>query len=113
MHIRRRAPLLSAASSIVCIWIMGALLQSSDARRGVRGSFRARYDFQQSPALVARNGPALGDDDRIAFATVVVLVVRHDLARAPDVLAVHGMRHAALDRNRNRLVHLAAHDPAG
>src|SRR6186997_1549286 len=99
MHIRRRAPLLSAASSIVCIWIMGALLQSSDARRGVRGRLRARYDFQKSPALVARYGPALGDDDGVAFATVVVLVVRHDLGRTPDVLAIHSVRHATLDGN--------------
>src|SRR5262245_31127692 len=112
MHISRRAPLLSAASSIVCIWIMAALLQHSSARRGAAFGGRARDDFHEPPALVTRERPALLDDDGVALAAVVVLVVRHDLARAAHVLAVDRVRDAALDRHRNGLLHLAAHDLA-
>src|SRR5262245_26110175 len=111
MHIRRRAPLLSAASSIVCIWIMAALSQHSDARRRFAGYRRPRDDFHEAPALVARQRAALRDDDRVTLAALVLLVVRHDLARAAHVLPIHGVRNAALDSHRDGLLHPVAHDP--
>src|SRR5690606_31021730 len=44
---------------------------------------------------------------------LVVLIVRQQLRRAADVLAVTRVLDQALDLHRDRLLHLAAHDAAG
>ena len=103
MHIRVRAPLLSAALSMVRSWIMTCSLRRA----------RALDDREQTPGLVARQRPARRDRHRVALACLVVLVVRQQLGSAPHVLAVGRMTHHALDGDRDGLVHLVAHDLAG
>src|SRR5215471_96434 len=64
------------------------------------------------PALVAREGPALHDEDAVADLVLVLLVVRLVLGPAGHVLAVLGVRQAALDQHHARLGHLVAGDDA-
>src|SRR5690606_31463393 len=65
-------------------------------------------DLDDTPGLALRQRTTLADRDRIADAARVVLVVRHDLRRPANELAVDRMPNQALDRNRNALVHLVA-----
>src|SRR5688572_1665364 len=107
MHIRLRAPLLSAAFNIVCVWIIGRPL-----RVGPRVDRRALDNLDDLPRLALADRTALDDRHRVAFAASLLLVVRHDLRGAANELAVHGMLDEALDRDGNALVHLVAHDAA-
>src|SRR5688572_28406471 len=75
---------------------------------------RAALEYlHEAPALVARQRPALLDRDQVAGAALAVLVVRQQLRRAALVLAVSGVRHVALDQDRDGLLHLGADDLAG
>src|SRR5215471_12196983 len=65
-----------------------------------------------APALVGRQRAALDDLDAIARLELVLLVVRLVLRPAGQVLAVLGVRDAALDHHDARLVHLVARDDA-
>src|ERR1700690_80757 len=104
MHISGRAPLWSAAWSMVRIWIMGLILS---------GLLAALDDREQAPGLAPRQRPARRDGHGIALTGLVVLVVREQLGRAAHELAVGRMAHDAFDRDRDGLVHLVAHDLAG
>src|ERR1700739_707734 len=97
MHIRVRAPELSAALSMVRNWIM------TSALRGLL------HHLEQPPGLVARQRAARGDGHEVALAAAPVLGVREEPGGAADVLAVGRMAHQALDLDRDRLLHLACH----
>src|SRR5947208_5413915 len=85
MHIRVRAPLLSAAFSMVRIWIMiGTCLRPSRALSAPHGLF---HDLEQPPRLAPRHGAARGDDHHVALLRGAALVVRQQLRRTADVLA--------------------------
>src|SRR5690606_8461479 len=73
---------------------------------------RARDDFDHAPVLGLGQRPALGDANDIAFVAGVVLVMRVELGRTPDVLAVQGVLDLALDEHGDGLVHLVADDAA-
>src|SRR4249920_2094606 len=107
MHMRLRAPLLSAACSMVRIWIMSLLLLPGSDRCG------ALDDPHQAPGLARRQAAALRDVDDIAFLALAGLVMRHQLGRAAHVLAVAAVLHEALDGDRDGLLHLVADDGAG
>src|SRR5512146_74255 len=111
MHLRLRAPLLSAASSTVRIWIMTAIPRVNRLLR--RGRSRALEHFLQRPRLVAGDGAALRDGHDVAFVALVRLVVRLDLGTATQDLAVGRVRHQTLHRHGDGLVHLVADDLAG
>src|SRR5215510_1293354 len=102
MHISVRAPLLSAALSMVRIWIMAG----SSARA------RALENLEQPPRLAPRQRAARRDADEVALAALALLVVRQQLGRAADVLAVLRMLHEPLDLDRDRFLHLVAGDAA-
>src|SRR5690348_3408223 len=98
MHISSRAPLLSAAASMDCIWIMF-----------VRSSFRrARQHFHHAEMLGLRNRTALGDAHQVALVALALLVVRVQLARTAQQLAVQAMLFLALDHDGDRLRTLGA-----
>src|ERR1700674_4368754 len=79
------------------------------------GSSRARaLDYrEQTPGLVPRQRPARRDRHRVALARLVVLIVCQQLGGAAHEFAVGRMAHDALDRHRDGLVHLVAHDLSG
>src|SRR5690348_18185932 len=99
MHISSLAPLLSAAESVLCIWIMSA--PSSDGR--------ARDDFDHAVMLGLGQRTALGDADQVALVRTDV-VLRVQLGRPADDLAQQAVLHLALDQDGDRLVHLVADD---
>src|SRR4051794_17329707 len=68
------------------------------------------HDLDQTPPLGGRQRPGLHDLHTVADARDVVLVVRLQLARAPDDLAVEAVLHAVLDLDDDGLRHLVAHD---
>src|SRR5579883_925070 len=104
MHIRVRAPLLSAALSIVRSWIM---LAFSSASGGL-------LDHpNQAPRLASRERPARSDGHEVAGVGLAVLIVSEELGRAPHVLAVRGMLDQPLDLDGDRLLHLVAHHAPG
>src|SRR5215471_10969743 len=75
------------------------------------GLLRPLDELLDPPALVARERPALDDEDAVADFVLVLLVVRLVLRPAGHVLAVLGVRQAALDQHDARLGHLVAgHD---
>src|SRR5215212_2015262 len=65
-------------------------------------------DLDQPPPLGGRQGPGLHDLHAVADAGDPLLVVRLQLARAPDDLAVETVLHAVLDLDHDGLVHLVA-----
>src|SRR5688500_13710619 len=105
MHISSRAPLLSAAASVVCIWIM-----SPSPPALPRSCFSAREDLHDAPVLGLRQRTAFRDSDDVAFLALAGLVVRMDLGRAAHDLAVQRVLHLALEQHRHGLLHLVADD---
>src|SRR6476620_634529 len=69
-------------------------------------------DFDQAPPLVLRQRPRLDDAHRVADLRRVLLVVGLQTLRARHHLAIDGVRHATLDRDHHRLLHLVAHHEA-
>src|SRR3569623_1097488 len=76
-------------------------------------SDRPLHDLDQAPGLGLGQGPALRDGDEVTRLALVGLVVSVNLSGAPHILAVHGVRHLALDQHRNGLVHLVAYYSEG
>jgi hypothetical protein len=76
------------------------------------GSLGTLQDLHDTPALGRRQRTGLHDQDAVADATVVLLVVGLQLGRAPQDLAVEGVLDTVLDRDHDGLVHLVADDQA-
>src|SRR5512142_2541294 len=94
MHWTRFAPLLSATSRLVCIWIMALDLR------------RLLEDLGDAPALVLRHRPRLDHPDPVADLALLVLVVGLALLGLGHDLPVLSVRDAALDPDDHRLGHL-------
>src|SRR5262249_13277138 len=62
------------------------------------------------PGLVLADRATLDDGDGVALATGAFLVVRHDLRRPANELAVGRMLDEPLDRDGHALLHLVADD---
>src|SRR3954469_11805054 len=75
---------------------------------GTRSLLGLLQALDQPPPLGGRQRPGLHDLHAIADARDVVLVVRLQLARAPDDLAVEAVLHAVLDLDDDGLRHLVA-----
>src|ERR1700681_2744895 len=88
--------------------VVSSLLSASGSSRA-----RALDDREQTPGLVPRQRPARRDRHRVALARLVVLIVCQQLGGAAHEFAVGRMAHDALDRHRDGLVHLVAHDLSG
>src|SRR3954470_12394527 len=71
------------------------------------------HDLDDPPPLVLRQRPGLHDPHGVADLRRVLLVVGLQALRARHHLAVDGVRHATLDRDHHRLLHLVAHHEAG
>ncbi len=91
------------------------------ARAGVVGNFEPRFllnHFARSTISTRRQRlsldmrTALHDANRIAGLCFVLLVVRFELHRLANDLAVHRVRNARLGDDDDRLVHLVGHDAA-
>src|SRR5712692_10465557 len=108
MHATRLAPLLSATSRTVCIWITGL----APLRRGAFDHFGAGDDLRDAPALVLRQRPGLGNAHDVADLAGLVFVVRLVLLLLRHVLAVAPVLHAPLDLHHHRLRHLVGGDGA-
>src|SRR6266542_1605074 len=65
-----------------------------------------------TPALLGGHRPRLHQEDAVADAAGVLLVMGLELAAAPDDLAVQRVLDAVLDLDGDRLVHLVAHHQA-
>src|SRR4051812_31931491 len=72
----------------------------------------ALEDLDDPPPLRRRERPRLADEDEVADAGGVALVVRIDLARSPQDLAVEGVLDPVLGLDDDGLVHLVADDVA-
>src|SRR3954454_4044717 len=115
------APVLSATLSRDSCWIIGIspgcragsqpLAAVSLAERG-RLLLGLLEDLDDTPALGRRQRTGLHDQDPVADAAVVLLVVRLELRRTPQDLAVQRVLDPVLDRDHDRLVHLVADDEA-
>src|SRR5690349_13184445 len=138
IHITARAPVLSATSSTVCIWIILHLqlvrpnhlrAGSFGSRPGAKNAAKSTRNhdvcqpilgrpclFEQPrypPRLGPRQRTALLDQHQIALAALVLFVVRVVFLRACHDLSVHRMGDATLHQNGHGLVHLVADDSAG
>src|SRR3954447_3756901 len=76
------------------------------------GSLGLLDDGDQTPPLGGGQRPGLHDLDAVADAGDVLLVVRLQLAGAPDDLAVQAVLHTVLDLDDDGLLHLVAHHEA-
>src|ERR1700712_3765375 len=92
MHCTRRAPLLSATSRLVSVWITLDLLWPRDQPNG-------------DPALGARERTALSDLDHVGRAVLARLVVRVKPLTTLDVLVVDRIAVAAHDLDDDGLLH--------
>src|SRR5512142_3155278 len=100
MHWTRFAPLLSATSRLVCIWIMGLDLR------------RLLEDLGHAPALVLGHRARLDHPDAVADLALLLLVVSLVLLGLHHDLAVLPVRDAALDLDDHGLGHLVRDDHA-
>src|ERR1044071_1271689 len=73
----------------------------------------ARDDAGQLPRLAPGQRAARDDLHRIAFLRFTTLVVREQLRRATDELAVHLVAYEPFDFDGDRLLHLGADDATG
>src|SRR5690606_15987715 len=104
-----RVPAPGAAQHLDALHPPGAAVVG-DVQHGFRLNHRldltgAFVDALQHPGFGFRQRPTLHHGDLVAHVALVVLVVRVDLRRAADDLAVHRMLHTALDQHRDGLVH--------
>src|SRR6476620_3800700 len=81
-------------------------------RRKARGLLRLLEDLHDAPPLGGGQRPGLHQEDAVADAALVLLVVRLQLAGAAHDLAVQRVLHAVLDGHDHGLVHLVADDEA-
>src|SRR6478609_9182351 len=75
-------------------------------------SLRLLEDLDDAPALRRGQRPGLHEEDAVADAGAVLLVVSLQLVRAANDLAVHRVLEAVLDGDDDGLVHLVADDEA-
>src|SRR5438552_16900729 len=108
MHATRLAPLLSATSRTVCIWITGL----APLRRRAFDRLGAGDDLRDAPALVLRERPGLRDAHDVAHLAGLLFVMRLVLLLLRHVLAVAAVLHAPLDLHHHRLGHLVGRDGA-
>src|SRR5713226_3339058 len=99
------APLLSATSSSVVVWIMALCL-----RLGL--GLGLDQDLGHPPALLLRQRPRLHDADLVAGLRRLLLVVALVLLLLGQILSVLAVLHAALDLHHHRLGHLVGEDRA-
>src|ERR1700712_5566539 len=92
MHCTRRAPLLSATSRLVSVWITLDLLWPRDQPNG-------------DPALGPRERTALPDLDHVRRAVLARLVVRVEPLTTLDVLAVDRIAVTTDDFDDHGLLH--------
>src|SRR5512140_206391 len=106
MQQRRLAPELSAASSMVCIWII------SSSPPEFFGSLRGEALDQpgDAPPFVLADRPRLDDLHAVPDTELVLFVVRLEGDPAPDVFLVDVVRDQALHADDHGLVHLVADD---
>src|SRR5712671_538615 len=71
------------------------------------------HDALQRPALAAALRTRLDDLDDVARLRLILLVVNHELRRAPLGLAVEPVPHLPFDGDDDALLHLVADDDAG
>src|SRR6476660_5125626 len=81
-------------------------------RRKARGLLRLLEDLHDAPPLGGGQRTGLHEQDPVADAALVLLVVRLQLAGAPHDLAVQRVLDAVLDGHDHGLVHLVADDEA-
>src|SRR5712691_9516343 len=74
---------------------------------------RLPHDTLERPALAAALRARLDDLHHVTRLRFVLLVVDHELRRAPLGLPVEPVPHLPLDGNHDALLHLVAHDDAG
>src|SRR5438093_2627606 len=99
MQSSSRAPVLSATFRRVSCWIIG----------GLPGLL---HDLGETPVLRLRDPARLDDANRVADAGGVLLVVRVELARAPDDLLVLRVQLRHVDLDDDRLLALVGDDDA-
>src|SRR4051812_17830348 len=92
------APVLSATRSRDSCWIMSLL--------------RLLEDLDDAPPLACTQRPGLHQEDTVADAAGVLLVVGLELVGTPERLLVARVLDAVLDGHDDRLVHLVADDHA-
>src|SRR5262245_5375466 len=115
MHKICLAPVLSATFSRDSCWIISYSWLSAGSQRLLSladlllGLFE---DLDHTPTLGGGQRPGLHDEDAVADPTLVGLVVRLELARAAQDLAVQGVLDAVLDGHDHGLVHLVAEHQA-
>jgi hypothetical protein len=68
-------------------------------------------DFNDFPGLGFRYWPALGDLDKVTFATAIVLIVRMHLRGTLYVLSIQRMLHLAFNFHGHGLVSFVADHP--
>src|SRR5262245_53655846 len=103
MHSALLAPVLSAMRRIDSCWIISVFLSAL--------LLGALDQLDHAPALGLGERPGLHDPDHVADPVLVLLVVRVVLLGPRLLLAVEGVRDAALDHHRDGLVGLVAlHD---
>src|SRR4051812_28994675 len=116
MHRISRAPVLSATRSRDSCWITSVsygLVGSPVARclTELVALLRPLENFDYPPALGRRQRPGLHQQHAVADAAFL-LVMRLELARAPQHLAVEGVLDPVLHHDHDRLLHLVADDDA-
>src|SRR3546814_5058538 len=100
-----RAPLLSATDRKLSCWIMAVLSRSAGRSRGT-----GLQNLDEAEALGCRQRARLDDRHHVAFLRLVALIVRTQLGRTAQHLAVQRMTLDALDEHRDGLVALVADD---
>src|SRR4051795_198956 len=112
------APVLSATLSRDSCWIIGSspgcragsgpLAAGQPGRTVGWGLLGLLEDLHDAPALRRRERPGLHDQDPVADAAVVLLVMGLELRRTPQHLAVQRVLDPVLDGDDDGLVHLVA-----
>src|SRR5205823_11257881 len=77
------------------------------------GSLRSLHDLHHAPALGFRDRTRLHDAHGVAQVSIVRLVVRRELGRPSNGLAVEGVSNVAVDAHDDRLIHLVRDDDTG
>src|SRR4051812_41529613 len=107
------APVLSATRSRDSCWITASPKFSRSVRREVvRSLLGLLEDLDDAPALAGTQRPGLHEEDAVADAAGVLLVVSLELVGAAQRLLVARVLNPVLDGDDDGLVHLVAHDEA-
>src|ERR1041385_6459385 len=104
MHWTCLAPVLSATSNQVRIWIM--------VRLGRPSALRLRHDLDEPPPLRQGDRTGLHQPHPVALVGLALLIVGLEPDVPPDVLAVLLVLLQTLHLHRDRLLHLGGDPPA-